>query len=62
MESMLKMINTQDVIIEQGGAKCQKLISNQGGKSAIKVGQKIEKNVSMRLHYSLLKSKSTFHL
>ena len=42
MENMLKMINAQDVISKQGGAKCQKLISDRGGKSAIRVGQKIQ--------------------
>ena len=31
MENMLKMINAQDVISEQVGVKCKKLISDQGG-------------------------------
>ena len=44
IENMLKMIKAQDVISEQGGAKCQKLISDQGGKITIRMGQKI-KNV-----------------
>ena len=42
IENVLKMIKAKDVISEQGGAKCQKLISDQGEKMGSGWGKKFK--------------------
>ena len=49
---MLRMINAQ------GGAKCEKLISDQGGKSVIRVGQKFKMCKHVRAFYLILESRT----